>query len=111
MRTSTRTAAVCAVVCLNAAAAAAQGKPMTLAEVLARVREQSPQIVSARLALDEARARLAGASIRYQANPQLDMAVGNRNGQDARFTDFEFGFGQTFEPGSRRSARMAGADA
>ncbi|MGP8968812.1 hypothetical protein ACT02O_28300, partial [Klebsiella pneumoniae] len=50
-------------------------------------------------------------SIRYQANPRLDVAVGNRNGQDARFTDFELGVGQTFEPGSRRSARMAGANA
>ena len=111
MRTSTRTAAVCAVVCLNATAAAAQGGPMTLEDVLARAREQSPQIVSARLALDEARARLAGASIRYQANPQLDVAVGNRNGPDTRFIDFELGVGQVFEPGSRRSARIAGANA
>ena len=111
MRTSTRRAAVCAVVCLNAATAAAQSRSMTLADVLARAREQSPQIVSARLALDEARARLAGASVRYQANPQLDVAVGNRNGPDTRFTDFELGVGQVFEPGSRRSARIAGANA
>lgn len=111
MRMSTRTAAVCAVVCLSAATAAAQSKPMTLADVLARAREQSPQIVSARLALDEARARLTGASIRYQANPQLDVAVGNRNGPGTRFTDFELGVGQVFEPGSLRSARIAGANA
>jgi cobalt-zinc-cadmium efflux system outer membrane protein len=96
---------------LNAAAAAAQSKPMTLAEVLARAREQSPPIVNARLALDEARARLAGASIRYQSNPQLDVAVGNRNAPDTRFTDVEVGFGQVFEPGSRRAARVAGANA
>ena len=111
MRTGTRAVAVCAVVCLHAGVAAAQGRVMTLAEVLARVREQAPQIVSARLALDEARGRLAGASVRFQANPQIDAAVGNRNGPDTRFTDFELGIGQAFEPGARRSARIAGANA
>jgi cobalt-zinc-cadmium efflux system outer membrane protein len=84
---------------------------MTLAEVLTRAREQAPQIVSARLALEEARGRLAGAAVRFQANPQIDAAIGNRNGPDTRFTDLELGFGQSFEPGARRSARIAGANA
>jgi cobalt-zinc-cadmium efflux system outer membrane protein len=84
---------------------------LTLADVLARAREQAPQIVSARLALEEARGRLLGASVRLQANPQIDAAVGNRNAADTRFTDFELGFGQAFEPASRRSARIAGANA
>jgi cobalt-zinc-cadmium efflux system outer membrane protein len=84
---------------------------MTLAEVLTRAREQAPQIVSARLALEEARGRLAGAAVRFQANPQIDAAIGNRNGPDTRFTDIELGFGQSFEPGARRSARIAGANA
>jgi cobalt-zinc-cadmium efflux system outer membrane protein len=84
---------------------------MTLAEVLTRAREQAPQIVSARLALEEARGRLAGASVRFQANPQIDAAIGNRNGPNTRFTDIELGFGQSFEPGARRSARIAGANA
>jgi cobalt-zinc-cadmium efflux system outer membrane protein len=84
---------------------------MTLAEVLARAREQAPQIVSARLALEESRGRLAGASVRFQSNPQIDAAVGNRNGPDTRFTDVELGLGQSFEPGARRSARIAGAQA
>jgi cobalt-zinc-cadmium efflux system outer membrane protein len=84
---------------------------MTLAEVLARAREQAPQIVSARLALEESRGRLTGASVRFQSNPQIDAAIGNRNGPDTRFTDLELGFGQSFEPGARRSARIAGANA
>jgi cobalt-zinc-cadmium efflux system outer membrane protein len=84
---------------------------MTLAEVLTRAREQAPQIISARLALAEARGRLAGAAVRFQANPQIDAAVGNRNGPDTRFTDLEVGLGQSFEPGARRSARIAGATA
>jgi cobalt-zinc-cadmium efflux system outer membrane protein len=84
---------------------------MTLAEVLALARERAPQVVSARLALEEARGRLVGASVRFQANPQVDAAVGNRNGPDTRFTDFELGLGQGFEPGARRSARIDGANA
>ena len=84
---------------------------MTLAEVLARAREQAPLIVSARLAMEEARGRLLGASVRFQANPEIDAAVGNRRGPDTRYTDFELGFGQNFEPGARRSARIDGANA
>lgn len=111
MRMGTRAVAVCTVVCLHAGGASAQDRAMTLADVLTRAREQAPQIVSARLALEEARGRLLGASIRLQANPQVDAALGNRNGPDTRFTDFELGVGQPFEPAARRSARIAGANA
>ena len=99
--------AACAAVCINVGTSAAQGRGLTLAEVLNRAREQAPQIVSARLALEETRGRLVGASLRFQTNPEIDAAVGNRNGPDTRFTDFEFGVAQSLEPGSRRSARVA----
>ena len=56
--------------------AGAQSRSLTLADVLARAREQAPQIVSARLALEEARGRLLGASLRFQTNPQIDAALG-----------------------------------
>jgi outer membrane protein, heavy metal efflux system len=111
MGMGTRTVVVCAVVCLHAGTAFAQRRVMTLAEVLARAREHAPQIVSTRMALEEARGRLLGASLRLQANPEIDAAVGNRRGTETRFTDFELGLGQTFEPGARRSARIAGANA
>jgi outer membrane protein, heavy metal efflux system len=111
MRMGTRTVAVCAVVCLYAGPALGQGPTLTLSDVLARAREQAPEIVNARLALAEARGRLVGASLRLQSNPQIDAAVGNRNGPDTRFTDFELGLGQSFEPGARRAARVAGANA
>jgi cobalt-zinc-cadmium efflux system outer membrane protein len=110
MRRGTGTLVVCAVVCLDAAAEA-QGRTLTLTEVLARAREQAPQIVSARLALDEIRGRLAGASVRHQANPQIEGSLGNRNGPATRYTDYEIGIGQAFEPGARRTARVAGANA
>ena len=111
MRMGTRTVAVCAVICLHAGPSAAQGRSMTLEEVLARAREQAPQIVSARLGLEEARGRLLGASVRFQANPELDASLGNRNAPETRYTDFSFGLGQRFEPGARRSARIDGANA
>ena len=111
MRIGSRAVAVWAAVCLQTGIAGAQSRTLTLAEVLARAREQAPQIISARLALEEIRGRLVGASLRFQANPEIDAGVGNRQGADRRFTDFEIGVGQTFEPGSRRSARIAGANA
>jgi cobalt-zinc-cadmium efflux system outer membrane protein len=111
MRIGRSAVAVCAAVCLQAGTADAQSRSLTLADVLTRAREQAPQIVSARLALEEARARLLGASLRFQTNPEIDAALGNRNGPDTRFTDFEVGLGQSFEPRARRSARIAGGNA
>lgn len=111
MRMGRSAVAVCAAVCLQAGMANAQSRSLTLADVLARAREQAPQIVSARLALEEARGRLLGASLRFQTNPEIDGALGNRNGPATRSTDFEVGLGHSFEPRGRRSARMAGATA
>jgi cobalt-zinc-cadmium efflux system outer membrane protein len=106
-----RTLAVCAVVCLHAGAATGQVRIASLADVLSRARERAPEVVSARLALEEARGRLAGASVRVQSNPELDASIGPRNSTDSRFTDFELGVAQMFEPGARRSARIDGANA
>jgi outer membrane protein, heavy metal efflux system len=111
MRIGSPAVAVCAALCLQAGSVSAQTRVLTLADVLARAREQAPQIVSARLALEETRGRLLGASLRFQANPEIDASLGNRNGPDSRFTDFGLGIGQTFEPGSRRSARIDSANA
>ena len=113
MRIGSYAVAVCAAICIQASVTNAQtpGRTMTFAEVLARAREQAPQIVIARLAVEETRGRLLGASLRFQTNPELEANLGNREGPDSRFTDFEIGLGQSFEPRSRRSARMAGANA
>lgn len=111
MRPGTNAVAACALVCFHAGVAAAQSRVVTIDEVLTRAREHAPQIVSARLALEESRGRLAGASLRFQSNPQIDAAVGNRSGPSTRSTDLELGVGQAFEPSARRSARIAGANA
>jgi cobalt-zinc-cadmium efflux system outer membrane protein len=110
MRIGASAAMVWAAVCLHAVIAGAQ-RPLTLADVLARAREQAPEVVSARLALEETRGRLLGASLRLQSNPEFDLGLGNRQGVGSRFTDFELGIGQNFEPASRRSSRIAGARA
>jgi cobalt-zinc-cadmium efflux system outer membrane protein len=61
--------------------------------------------------MEEARGRLLGASLRFQENPEITGALGNRSGPDQRFTDYELGFGQTLEPAARREARIASAQA
>lgn len=111
MRIGTCAVAVCAAVYLQAGSATAQTRLLTLADVLTRAREQAPQVVSARLVVEETRGRLAGASLRFQTNPEIDASLGNRNGPDTRFTDFGFGIGQAFTSGARRSARVDGANA
>jgi cobalt-zinc-cadmium efflux system outer membrane protein len=111
MRIGICAVAMCAAICLHASVTGAQSRTMTLAEVLARAREQAPQIVSARLTVEETRARLLGASLRFHTNPELEASLGNREGPDRRFTDIQIGLGQSFEPRSRRSARVAGANA
>ena len=111
MRIGNAAVAVCAAVCVQVGTAGAQSRPLTLPDVLARARERAPQLVSARLALEETRGRLLGASLRVQANPEIDVGLGNRQGTISRFTDFQIGLDQSFEPGSRRSARIARANA
>ena len=111
MRTGWTTVTSLAVLCVGATIASAQGQGLTLAEVLARAREQAPDLIAARLAHEEARAQLVGASLRRQSNPEIDTGIGNRTGPDNRFTDFEIGVTQAFEPGSRRDARVAVANA
>lgn len=111
MRMGMSPVAACAMVCLCAPSAVAQSAPWTLPEILARAREQAPQIVSARLALDETRARLTGASLWLPSNPDVDTSLGNRDGAGGSFTDYSVGVSQAFEPAGRRSARMASANA
>ena len=111
MRLTGTTIAVWVAACLHAGVAGAQIRPLTLTDVLARAREQAPQIVSARLVLEETRGRLVGAAQRFQTNPELDFGIGSRFGSGSRFTDFEIGLAQQLEPGARQTARISGAEA
>lgn len=95
---------------LSMATGSAAQTTLTLAEALARARDQAPAIVSARLAIDESRGRLAGTT-HLSLNPEVDFALGNRQGHGSRSTDIDLGYGQMFEPGRRRDARKAMAAA
>lgn len=110
MRYRPRFAFVCLLAFLPGTIASAQ-RSLNLSEVFTRAREQAPRIESARLAIDEARGRLTGASMALSSNPEIDLSTGRRNGPAARFTDWELGVQQAFEPAGRRSARIAGANA
>lgn len=106
MRVACTALALGGIVSVASSLASAQ-TPLTLADVLARAREQAPEIVSARLALEEVRGRMAGASQRRQANPEIDLAIGNRQGNDLRWTDLQIGASQAFDARGRRSTRIA----
>jgi len=82
---------------------------LTLEAALARARQQSQAIASARGRIEEARGRLRGAST-LRDNPVLESAIGRRS-QGGTPADLDVGVSQTFELGGRRGARIAGAQA
>lgn len=88
----------------------ASAQALTLADVVSRAREQAPRVASARLAIEESRARLIGANART-SNPDIEGAIGNRRASGGATLDLDVGISQRFEPSGRRAARIAGAEA
>lgn len=95
---------------LQAASVVNAQTPLTLSDVYARARAEAPAIVSARLAMAEARGRLAGALLRLPSNPDLGISLGNRHG-DRNTRDLELAMNQPLEPHGRRRARIDAANA
>lgn len=87
----------------------AQEQPLTLEAVVARARTDAQAVAVARARIEEAKARRLGAELRFQSNPELDVAMGPRSGPGD--LDIDLGVMQRFEPSQRRSARIASADA
>ncbi len=87
------------------------GTVLTLDDALARARREAPAVVAARLRPDEARGRLAGASVWLRDNPVIEGTAGRRDANDRVSTDIETGVSQSFELGRRRRSRIAGAQA
>ena len=91
---------------------AAQETALTIDQALALARERAPRLVSERLRIDEARGRLAGASVFLRTNPTVEAGLGYRSEADGRKTDEgSVTVTQGFEVGGQRGARMAGARA
>jgi outer membrane protein TolC len=112
--TVTRIAGLVAVVWVSwyaCASAQAQAQMLTFEQAMARAREQAPRVLVARARVDEARGRLAGASVRLPANPVIETSTGPRSLPGDRKTDFDVGISQSFELGNRRAARIAAAEA
>jgi|SRR6185312_7939289 len=85
-------------------------RALTLDEALALAREHGRAVILARGRIEEARARQAQASRRFQENPVLEATGGYRR-SGAGFFDFDATVTQGLYGGRRRSARVAGAQA
>jgi cobalt-zinc-cadmium efflux system outer membrane protein len=104
-------AAVPVFVCMLQSNAGAQPVSLSLEESLAMAREQSPAVLIARARIEEARARLVGARVRFRDNPTFDVGAGPRDTEVGTLADLDIGFAQSFETGGQRAARIAGAEA
>ena len=91
------------------ALAHAQDARLTYQDALARARTTAPAAALAGSRLEEARSRRTGAALRWQSNPEFDVAAGPRSGPGA--ADADVGVRQAFEPRGARAARLAGVDA
>jgi cobalt-zinc-cadmium efflux system outer membrane protein len=83
---------------------------ISLDDALALARARAPETGAARLRVDEAHARLVGASVLLRENPSVGFGLGPRvTGPSAVAADAEVS--QAIELGGRRSARIEGARA
>jgi cobalt-zinc-cadmium efflux system outer membrane protein len=92
------------------AASQEQGIVLTFDEALARARQFAPAVVAARMRIEEARARVTGASLRSASNPTIEVEAGPRSGS-ATTTDYGVALAQDFDLPSRRRARLDAARA
>jgi outer membrane protein, heavy metal efflux system len=83
---------------------------LTLENVLAFARTQSPDVLIAAARIEESRARLVGASVRSRENPTMDASIGPRRSALGTSTDLDVGFSYPFETGGQRSARILAAE-
>lgn len=83
---------------------------LTLEEALARARQSAPAVVAARMRIEEARARVVGASVPFAANPTVAAEAGRRSGAGSS-TDYGLDVGQDLELPQRRRARIDAARA
>jgi cobalt-zinc-cadmium efflux system outer membrane protein len=91
-------------------AAQEQGITLTLDDALERARQSAPAIVAARMRGDEARGRVAGASLPFSTNPTVEVEGGRRSGT-SRSTDYGVDVGQEIDLPQRRRARIDAAQA
>ncbi|MEA2605029.1 MAG: outer membrane protein heavy metal efflux system [Acidobacteriota bacterium] len=87
-----------------------QPESLTISDALRLARERAATILEAGGRVEEARARLLPAALRWRENPVLEVGGGRRHDVGS-FFDYEVSVSQAFEPEIRRRARIAGAEA
>jgi outer membrane protein, heavy metal efflux system len=92
-------------------AAPARGQiVLTMEDVAARARAQAAAVTVARARVAEAEAGLLDASARFRENPLVEASAGPRRGGNTT-ADVDIGVSQALESGTRRRARITGAQA
>jgi cobalt-zinc-cadmium efflux system outer membrane protein len=105
MRSFSRLALVVTFAVVRPTASTAQ-EALTLERALALARDRTPSVLSARARIEEARARLAAASLLLRDNPEVDAAAGRRNSPGNDSEELDVGVIQKLDLGGRRSARI-----
>jgi len=91
-------------------AAQQPGVTLTLNDALERARQSAPAIVAARMRVEEALGRVAGASLPFSTNPKIEVESGRRSGASVS-TDYGVEVGQDLDLPQRRRARLDAAQA
>jgi cobalt-zinc-cadmium efflux system outer membrane protein len=91
-------------------AAALAGRTLTLNQSIALALEQSPRLLSSRTDAAMAQARLRGAALFLQSNPELEGAVGPRLRAGDTSVDVGLGVSQRLELFGQRGARREVAE-
>lgn len=99
-----------AALCLSALPGFGQERVLTIDEAMDLARERAASVVLAQGRIEEARARQAQASRRFQDNPAVEVNGGYRRAEED-FLDFEAAVTQDLYPGRQRDARLAGTQA
>ncbi|MBS1151468.1 MAG: outer rane efflux protein [Myxococcaceae bacterium] len=100
-----------AVLALLVSFGADAAEPITLAEATRSALERNPALVAVRAEVAVARAKLDGASLLLQTNPELTAAIGARVSPRAPSLELDLGLEQRLEVFGQRGARKDSAQA
>ncbi|MBU8899905.1 TolC family protein [Corallococcus sp. M34] len=86
-------------------------RALTAENAVALALDHSPRLIPARAEVEEARARVQGAGLLFQQNPELTVAAGPRLRPEGDSADVSVGLSQRIELPGQRSARRDAAGA
>lgn len=86
-------------------------RALTEREAVALAISNNPELQALEQEIEVSRAKLAGASVLLQSNPDLDASVGARDPAAGSKPEWRVGLTQSFEIAGKRGARISSADA